>query len=102
MNPQAKPGVPMDQPAQSVGAQPADTGPTQTVTVARGRTIRHDGRLYRAGEPLTLPEADLERFRALGFVATEQDAQSASDEEKARTQGPTFETKDGPNVKPKR
>jgi len=102
MNPQMKSAAPMEQTAQSQGAQSADAGSTQTVTVARGRTIRHDGKLYRAGESVTLPEADAERFRALGFIATERDARSAEDEEKARTQGPTFETKDGPNVKPKR
>jgi hypothetical protein len=97
----AKSIAPMDQAAKDQPAQPASNGPTQSVTVARGRSIRHDGKLYRAGESVTLPADEAERFRALGFIASENAAQTA-DEEAARTQGPTFESKDGPNVKPKR
>ncbi|WP_277187674.1 hypothetical protein [Caballeronia sp. BR00000012568055] len=97
-----KGATPMDQAAKDQPAQPAGNGPTQSVTVARGRSIRHDGKLYRAGESVTLPADDAERFRALGFVASENATQAADDEEAARTQGPTFESKDGPNVKPKR
>lgn len=75
---------------------------TETVKVARGRSIRHEGRTYTAGQDVTLPAADLARLRPLGFIASERDAAQDEDEEQARTQGPTFESKDGPNVKQKR
>src|SRR5262245_4204446 len=99
---QSKSAAPMDRATQDQAAQPAGDGPTQSVTVARGRSIRHAGKLYRAGESVTLPADEAERLRVLGFIASENNAQTADDEEAARTQGPTFESRDGPNVKQKR
>ncbi|MGF6700542.1 hypothetical protein OKW38_005154 [Paraburkholderia sp. MM5496-R1] len=95
--------------AGASGAQPlaatqdsAKGGATGTVTVARGRSIRHDGKTYTAGQSVTLAAADVARLRARGFIAPDRDATQAEDEEKARTQGPTFESTDGPAVKTKR
>jgi hypothetical protein len=46
--------------------------------------------------------AKLAGLRPLGFIAPDRDSAQAEDEEAARTQGPTFETKDGLNVKQRR
>lgn len=78
------------------------SGATETVKVARGRSIRHEGKTYTAGQEVTLPAADLARLRPLGFIASEREASQDDSEERARTQGPTFESKEGPNVKQKR
>ncbi|WP_434107635.1 DUF7210 family protein [Paraburkholderia caffeinilytica] len=85
-----------------------ETTPTTTeiVTIARGHSVRHDGKTYSAGQRVTLPAADAARLRERGFIAnphddTQADTQAA-DEENALTQGPTFETKTGPSVKQKR
>jgi hypothetical protein len=80
----------------------ARSGATETVTVARGRSINHDGKTYTAGQSVTLAAADVARLRARGFIAPDRDTAQAEDEEKSRTQGPTFETKEGPAVKQKR
>ncbi|WP_233872492.1 DUF7210 family protein [Paraburkholderia adhaesiva] len=74
----------------------------ETVTIARGHSVRHDGKTYSAGQSVTLPAADAARLRARGFIAKPNDPSQAADEEKARTQGPTFETKTGPSVKQRR
>ncbi|WP_233863487.1 hypothetical protein [Paraburkholderia adhaesiva] len=92
-----------DTPTSQATADSGNTpGNTQTVTVARGRSIRIGSRTYRAGESAAVPSADVARLRALGFIARDRDAQTASEEEKARTQGPTFETRSGPAVKQRR
>jgi hypothetical protein len=103
MNTPTKGNAPFNAPAQSSGsATPAANSAGAAVRVARGRSIRHDGKTYTAGQEVTLPAADLARLRALGFIAADRDEPPNEDEEQARTQGPTFESRDGPSVKQKR
>ncbi len=94
----------MNTPSKDTGNTPAPgaTADMQTVTVARGRSIRSGTRTYAAGESVAVPAADVARLRALGFIARERTEQDASAEEKARTQGPTVETRSGPAVKQRR
>jgi len=74
-------------------------GKTETVTVAHGHSIRHGGKTYSAGHTVSLPAADVARLRARGFIAPPRDVARATAQEKARTQGPTVETRSGPTVK---
>jgi hypothetical protein len=63
-------------------------------TVARGRTVFDlDGKRFSAGEEVSLPQADINRLRARGFLI---------DPKKPPIQladGPTFGSSGGPRIK---
>lgn len=103
MNTPTRGNAPFSATTQGSNAPASGTGEAMaTVTVARGRSIKHDGKTYTAGQPVSLPASDLPRLRELGFIARGNDAAHADDDEQVRTQGPTFETTGGPSVKQKR
>lgn len=57
----------------------------KTATIARGRSLMIDGRIVGAGERVSLPESDVARLRASGFLVDP----AAKPVKEAN--GPTFE-----------
>lgn len=60
--------------------------------VAPRRTVQHEGRLYGPGEPLLLPESEVGRLRARGFLV------DPSAPEVPVGNGPTFSPSAGPLI----
>lgn len=51
---------------------------TATYTVAKGRSLVHDGKPYGAGDSVDLPVDDGARFQALGFLVGEDGSVSVN------------------------
>lgn len=54
-----------------------DTAKSVDAEVAAGRTLKHDGKKYRAGETVTLTADDAERLTALGYLKAEEETPAA-------------------------
>ena len=77
----------------------ADKAAPVEAEVAAGRTLRHDGKKYKAGDTVSLDADDAERLTALGYLKAEEEAPAAA----ARTDaGVSVKASDaGPTAKAK-